>query len=129
MSWNQLHHLTLVLGFQGGKVLGTHQKGSQTQTIHIEVRKKSRKMNTPHDEIYGDATPEDFDSAKKSMPKEEVPISNNIKFDLDPYCPICTPMGYKCVCKDEEADWDGTVVTYHPVPRHKSGSHGSNQRQ
>ena len=75
-----------------------------------------QKEEHPHDENDGDATPEDFDSANELMPKEEAPIPNNIKFDLGPYCPICTTTGYRCVCKDEESDWDGTVVTYHPVP-------------
>ena len=51
------------------------------------------------------------------MLKEEALIPNKIKFKLGPYCPICTPTGYRCMCNDKESDWDGTVVTYHPVPQ------------
>ena len=51
------------------------------------------------------------------MLREEAPIPNNIKFELGPYCLHCTPTGYKCICNNEELDWDGTVVIYHPVPQ------------
>ena len=57
------------------------------------------------------------DSANESMPREEVGFPNKIKFDLGLYCPSCTLTGYRCICNDEESDWDGTVETYHPLPQ------------
>ena len=51
------------------------------------------------------------------MPQEEAPVPNRIKSDLGPYCPVCTPAGYRCVCNTVESDWDDTVTTYQPVPQ------------
>ena len=63
-----------------------------------------RKKEQPHDENDGDATTEDSDSAHRSMPKEEAPVPNRIKFKLGLYCPVCTPAGYRCVCSTEDLD-------------------------
>ena len=74
------------------------------------------KEECPHDEKDGDATTEDSDSSHGSMPREEAPVPNKIKFELGPYCPVCTPAGYRCVCSTKESDWDGIMVTYHHMP-------------
>ena len=70
-----------------------------------------------HDETNNNITPNDFDSVSKLMPMEENPIPNNIKFDLGPYFPSCTPAGYRCISNDIDLDWDGMVETYHPLPK------------
>ena len=76
----------------------------------------------PHDEADNNVTPKDYDSANQSMPRKKVPIPNKIKFN--PYCPCCTPTGYRCICNDTESDWEGMVEIYHPVPQAKINNPG-----
>ena len=66
---------------------------------------EEQKEEHPHDKNGGDATAEDSDSANGSMPREEAPIPNKMKFKLGPYCPICTPAGYRCMKNQTGTAW------------------------
>ena len=56
------------------------------------------------------------------MPETEAPTPNKIKIDLVPYWPICTPLGYRCVCKEPESDWDDYREEPHqPIPQARIG--------
>ena len=70
----------------------------------------------PNDETNNNIGPGDYGSMNESMPREEAPIPNKIKFDLGPYYPSCTPAGYRCICNDIELDWDNMIETCHPLP-------------
>ena len=43
------------------------------------------------------------ESTCKSMPEDE---ASGIELEINegPYCPVCTPVGYRCLCKDEVLD-------------------------
>ena len=82
--------------------------------ISDDEEEKEQKEECPHDENDRGAAAEDSNSAHRSMLREEALVPNKIKFEMGPYCPICTPTGYRCMCNDEGSDWNGTVVTYHP---------------
>ena len=45
----------------------------------------------PNNKANDNIMPSNSDSAHKSMPQEEVPIPNKIKFELGPNFPLCTP--------------------------------------
>ena len=51
------------------------------------------------------------------MPLQEALLPNRIKFHLEPYYPVCTPTGYRCVCNTEESNCDDMVITYQPMPQ------------
>ena len=60
----------------------------------------------PKNNVHEKFLPNDSDRTYKSMPEEEAPTPNKIKIDLGPYCPVCTPLGYRCICHDQELDQD-----------------------
>ena len=55
-------------------------------------------------EVHSDTQPQnnDCDSAHELMPEKEVPTLEKLNINEGLYCPICTPAGYRCVCKDQE---------------------------
>ena len=48
------------------------------------------------------------------MLEEEAPTLEKLKINADPYCPICTPAGYRCACKEQVSDWDDMVESNKP---------------
>ena len=60
----------------------------------------------PKNNVNKNFSPKHSDSAHESMPKEEALAPNKIKIDLGQYCPVCTPIGYRCVCHEQESEWD-----------------------
>ena len=72
----------------------SNEEGGEESEVPFETH--------PQNNTNKNNSPNDSDSAHESMPEEEVPILDKLKIDLGPYCLVCTPVAYRCVCKEQE---------------------------
>ena len=88
-----------------------------TDPNYPEISKEGGEGVEP--EIHFETHPQnnDCDSTNKSMPEEEALTLEKLKINKGPYCPICTPKGYRCVCKDQESEWDDMVEMNKSIPQ------------
>ena len=59
------------------------------------------------------------DSTHESTPEDEAPTIEKLKINEGPYCPVCTPVGHRCICKDEVSDLDDMIDVNKLMPQAK----------